>query len=158
MRHPYGVGEPVRETKRLEIMKEKTALTFTKAITLGIITELFLVALQFVYLKLYAATDPEAPTTFSTAYMMTRGFYIFQIIGFFVYVVTVYLINNRFTIPKLTLLLTYVVTGGIMELVFYLSIQADYQFAFLYSILDKFIAGVFGYIVYRYTTGHESTA
>jgi hypothetical protein len=59
---PYGAGEPVCETKRLEIMKEKTALTFTKAITLGIITELCLFALQFAYLKLYAATDPAAPT------------------------------------------------------------------------------------------------
>lgn len=139
-------------------MKKNIEFTYNKAIALGIITELFLFAVQFVYLKIYSGMNPEAPTTFNTEYMMTRGFYIFQIIGFFVYVVTVYLINSRYTVKALGVLLAYVITGGIMELMFYLIIQAGYQGAFLYSILDKFIAAVFGAIVYYYTSGHESTA
>lgn len=139
-------------------MKTMQELTYKRAIILGIITELFLVLIQFIYLKISAANNPEAPATFTSEYMMTRGFYVFQIIGFFVYIISVYLINMKYQVKALNFLLAYVVTGGIMELLFYLVIQADYQGAFLYSILDKFVAAVFGAILYYYTTGKESTA
>lgn len=139
-------------------MKKIQDFTWKRAIAYGIATELFLIALQFVYLRVYAAMNPETAMAFNADYMMTSGFYIFQIIGFFVYAVTVYLLNARYRIPSLKVILVYLITGGIMELSFYLIIQAEYQGAFLYSILDKFVAAVFGAIVYFYTTGKESTA
>jgi len=139
-------------------MKKIQDFTWKRAIAYGIVTELFLVALQLLYLNVYAAMNPEANVVFNADYMMSAGFYIFQIIGFFVYAITVYMLNSRYRIPSLKVILTYLITGGIIELTFYLIIQAEYQGVFLYSILDKFVAAVFGSIVYFYTTGKESTA
>jgi hypothetical protein len=144
--------------QHLCIMKTIQNFTYRRAILFGMLTEVFLIALQYVYLAISTSVNPEVPAVFNTEYMMTRGFYVFQIIGFFVYVVSVYLINMRYAVKGLNFLLAYVITGGIMELLFYVAIQADYQGAFLYSILDKFVAAVFGAIVYFYTTGKESAA
>jgi len=139
-------------------MKKIQEFTWKKAIVYGVFTELFLIALQFVYLRVYAAMNPETTVAFTADYMMSRGFYIFQIIGFFVYAVTVYMLNSRYRIPSLSVILVYLITGGIMELSFYLMVQGEYQGAFVYSILDKAVAAVFGAIVYYYTTGNESAA
>jgi len=99
----------------------------------------------------------ETPAVFNADYMMTRGFYIFQIIGFFAYAVMVYMLINRYRISSLKVIWVFLVAGAIMELSFYLIIQADYQGAFLFSILDKSVAATFGGIVYFYTTGKSST-
>jgi hypothetical protein len=139
-------------------MKAKTNFTYKQAILLGVLTELVLIAIQFIYIKIYVSMNPGENLAFDTDFMRYRGFYVFQIIGFFVYTFTVYMIINRYHIRLLNYILAYLIAGGIMELSFYLMIQADYEGAFVYSILDKFIAAVFGAVLYFYGSGKVKTS
>ncbi|WP_262896722.1 hypothetical protein [Fulvivirga marina] len=41
--------------------------------------------------------------------------------------------------------------GGIVELSFYLLIPAEYEAAYLFSILDKLMAAVFAAVIYNYS-------
>lgn len=102
--------------------------------------------------------NPGENLAFDTDFMRYRGFYVFQIIGFFVYSFTVYMIINRYHIRLLNYILASLIAGGIMELSFYPMIQADYEGAFVYSILDKFIAAVFGAVLYFYGSGKVKTS
>jgi hypothetical protein len=139
-------------------MKTKSDFTYKQAILLGVLTELILIAIQFIYIKIYVSLNPGENLAFDTDYMRYRGFYVFQIIGFFVYTFTVYMIINRYHIRLLNYILAYLITGGIVELSFYLMIQADYEGAFIYSVLDKFIAAVFGAVLFFYGSGKVKTS
>ncbi len=139
-------------------MKSKSDLSYKQAILFGLATELTLIAIQFIYMKIYVSNNPGTDFAFTNDYMKFRGFYIFQIIGFFVYTFTVYLLFSKFQIATLTKILTYILTGAVIELSFYLFMQTGYEGAFLYSILDKFVAAVFGSILFYYTTGKSNNA
>ena len=52
-------------------------------------------------------------------------------------------------------ILALVVAGAVVELTFYAFAQADYQIAYFYSVLDKFIAGAAVIIFYYYTSDDE---
>lgn len=134
----------------------KAGLNFTQAVLLGLAIELFLVLIQLGYLMIYVNQNPEQEFTFTTGYMKTTGFYVFQIIGFFIYTIMVYIVlrmsgKGAFN----TKIVVLVITGGIAELIFYLVIRADYELAFSYSILDKFVAAAIGAIVYGYSAPRE---
>lgn len=139
-------------------MKTKSDLSYKQAILLGVATELTLVAIQFVYMKIFVSNNPGTDFVFTNDYMKSRGFYIFQVVGFFVYTATVYLLFNKFQITSITKILAYILTGAVIELSFYLFMQTGYEGAFLYSILDKFIAAVFGSILYYSTSGKSHNA
>jgi len=139
-------------------MKTKSDLSYKQAIILGVATELVLIAIQFIYMKIYVSNNPETDFAFTNDYMKSRGFYIFQIIGFFVYTFTVYLLFNKFQITSINKILPYILTGAVIELSFYLVMQTGYEGAFLYSILDKFIAAVFGFVLYYSTSGRSNNA
>jgi len=139
-------------------MKTKADLSYRQAILLGVATELTLIAIQFIYMKIYVSNNPGTDFAFTNDYMKYRGFYIFQIIGFFVYTFTVYLLFSRFQITSITKILSYIITGAVIELSFYLFMQTGYEGAFLYSILDKFVAAVFGSILYYSTSGKSHNA
>ena len=133
-------------------MKTKNGLTYAQVAFIAFLAELTLVALQFVYLKIYVNINPEAESGFTATYIKTRGFYIFQIIGFFLYTFIVYVIIGNISEKIINKILTLVVVGGILEISFYILIQADYEGAFIYSTLDKVIAAAFGLILFNYTT------
>lgn len=131
----------------------KKTLTFQYAILFGLITEMILIVAQLLYMNFYVKHTPGVEFIFTTEYMMSQGFYIFQIVGFFMYTTTIYFLFKAYHISTLGKIISYIITGGIVELLFYLIIQAGYEGAFLYSILDKFVAAAFGTIFYFYTTG-----
>lgn len=124
-------------------------ISYKQIILLGIVTELMLIFVQFGYLKFNSAAGTSI--IFSTEYMQNTGFYIFQIIGFFVYALLVYMLLNKFHISSFYKILFFIIAGGIIELSFYLFIPAEYESAYLFSILDKFIAAVFAAVVYNYS-------
>ncbi len=136
-------------------METKSEFTYTRAVAYGVLIELLLVLTQFIYLKYYASNNAEAGFVFSSEYMISRGFYVFQIIGFFVYTVVVFVLIRKIKVNTFYKILALIVSGAVIELVFYASVPADYELAFFFSVLDKFIAGIFGAIVYFYTTDSE---
>jgi hypothetical protein len=138
-------------------MKNENDFTFRKAILYGLLTELVLIAIQFIYMKLYVSNNPETELGFTTDYMKYRGFYVFQIIGFFVYTILVFVLVRNYQIKSINKILAFVMAGAVVELGFYLLIQSDYEFAFFYSILDRFIAAIFGTIVYYYAGNKPTT-
>ncbi|MGB4971944.1 MAG: hypothetical protein WBO32_04755, partial [Cyclobacteriaceae bacterium] len=121
----------------------------------GVLTELALVLAQFVILKDYTNTNPDSDFAFSSTYMMSTGFYVFQVVGFFVYFTVVFFLMRKIKEKPLHKILALVLAGAAVELTFYAFAQADYQIVYFYSVLDKFIAGVAGIIVYYYTSGDE---
>jgi hypothetical protein len=132
-------------------MKNKTGLGYPQVILFAVVTELTLIAIQFGYLKVYSM-NTNAEFAFTAEYMKSRGFYIFQIIGFFLYTIIVYLMTGKMTSGISTKLASFVVAGGIVELGFYIFMTDHYEGAYLYSILDKIIATSFGLILFNYTT------
>jgi hypothetical protein len=149
MKPNYNIHQPSH------IDKPKKELTYSTAIAYGVITELFLIVAQYVFLAINSSLNPEISMAFTTEYMMTRGFFVFQILGIIAYAIIVYQIVRKYTITSLAFMLVFLVAGAIVELTFYLSIQATFQGAFFYSMLDKTIGAVMGAIVY-YTLGSNN--
>jgi len=141
--------------KTVNYMKTNSDFTYARAITYGVLTELLLVLTQFIYLKYYANNNPEAGFVFTSDYMINRGFYVFQIIGFFVYTILVFVLIRKIKVNTFNKILAMIVTGAVVELTFYAIVPADYELAFFFSVLDKFIAGIFGAIVYFYSSDSE---
>ena len=139
-------------------MKTRKEFTYAKAILYGVLTELTLVLFQFIYLKNYTTNNPGTDFVFTSDYMMSRGFYVFQIAGFFVYTIVVFILVRKMMVKTFYKILTMLVTGALLELTFYAIVPADYQFAFFYSILDKFIAGFFGAVVYFYSSDDKQVS
>lgn len=133
-------------------MKNTKELTYPRLFALGILSELVLIAFQFIYINIYAANNHGTVQGFTSDYMQDKGFYIFQVVGFFVYSVFAFLLNSKIQENILYKLLAFLSGGAIAELTFYLVIQADYQGVYFYSILDKVMAAIFGTIVFYYTT------
>jgi hypothetical protein len=129
--------------------------SYGRAILYGILTELVLVVAQFVILKDYTNTNPDTDFAFSSTYMMSTGFYVFQVVGFFVYFTVVFTLMRKIKEKPLYKILALIIAGAVVELTFYAFAQADYQLAYFYSVLDKFVAGAAGSIVYYYTTADE---
>ncbi|ELR73272.1 hypothetical protein C900_04783 [Fulvivirga imtechensis AK7] len=105
----------------MNIAKE---LNYKQVILLGMVTELMLVFIQFIYLKLNSNTD--ASLAFTTEYMRYTGFYVFQIIGFFVYTIAVFVLLKKFHVTSFYKILFFIVAGGVVELSFYLLTLANY--------------------------------
>ncbi|MGE0771969.1 MAG: hypothetical protein AB7K37_09685 [Cyclobacteriaceae bacterium] len=124
---------------------------FPRVIFYGILTELSLIIVQVFYLQIYTYMNPGAPLAFTTDYMITQGFYVFQIVGFVVYVIVAFLIRGKIADNLIGKMIAFLAAAAVAEVAFYLFIQASYQGAFIYSILDKFMAAVFGLILYYYT-------
>lgn len=133
-------------------MNVKSGLTYTQIALIAVFTELILIAIQFIYFKIFASINPEIEMGFTTDYMKYRGFYIFQIIGFFIYTFLVYRIVEKHNDKIFNRILTLIIAGGIVETSFYVLISGAYEGAFVYSILDKIIAAAFGVILSAYTT------
>ena len=124
-------------------------LTYKKVVLYALIVELILIIVQFAYLGIYVNfINTEAAFVFDTEYMQNFGFFIFQILGFFMYIVLAFVVLKRSRTQILNKMLILFITGGVIELLFYLLMQADYQGAFLFSILDKVVAISFGAIIY----------
>jgi len=133
-------------------MKTKNGLTYAQIALIAVFTELALIAIQFIYFKIYVSNNPETGMGFTTDYMKYRGFYIFQIIGFFIYTFLVYMIVEKHSNKIFNRILTLLVAGAIVEISFYILISGNYEGAFLYSVLDKIIAATFGVILNSYTS------
>jgi hypothetical protein len=138
-------------------MKTKKDFTYGRALMYGVATELVLVVVQYILLAIYHSKNPETAFSFSTEYMMSRGFYIFLIPGFIMYATMVFLIMRNFTITSVSYLFAFLLAAAVVEVAFYLSIAASYQGAFLYSILDKVIGSALGVIGY-YSVGRREEA
>jgi hypothetical protein len=124
-------------------------------IVYGLLTELVLVSIQFIYVEMFVATGEDI--AFTNEYMRQTGFILFQVIGFFVYAVITYLLLRRLKSNLIVKVVAFLLAGSAIELVFYLFMQADYAGAFLYSIFDKFVAGAFGALVYYFADkGHKA--
>ena len=133
-------------------MKTMNGLSYGQIALIGLGTELTLILVQLIYFSLYARANLNGVMEITSDYMKSRGFYIFQITGFFLFTAVVYVILGKITDKIINKVLLLIVVGGITELTFYLVMRASYEGAFLFSILDKVIAVFFGLIVYNYTT------
>ncbi len=133
-------------------MKTKKEFTYGRAIMFGVASELVLVVIQYILLAIYHSKNPESSFSFSTDYMMSRGFYFFLIPGFIMYATMVFMIMRNYTIASAAYLLAFLLAAAAVEVIFYLTISANYQGAFLYSVLDKVIGAALGIIGY-YSVG-----
>ncbi len=129
-------------------MKNKKELTYGRAVFLGIATESVLIAVQYILLGFYKSGNPAAPLSFSTEYMMSRGFYFFLIPGFILFATVVFFIMRKYVISSVAYLFLFILAAATIEVGFYLSIAASYQGAFVYSILDKVVGAGLGAIGY----------
>jgi len=136
-------------------MKNTNGLSYIQIVSIAMMTEFTLIAIQFVYLRIVASGNEGFEPAFTSEYMKTKGFYIFQIIGFFLYTFVVWVAVGKMEKKIFNKILLLVIAGGIVEFSFYIIMRADYEGAFLYSILDKVIAAAFGLILYNYTTKKE---
>lgn len=131
-------------------------LSFTTVLFWGLLVELVLVSMQFIYLEV---SLPDVEVAFTEVYMRETGFILFQVIGFFIFVLATYFLLRRLTHNKISKTLGFLAAAAMVELAFYLFMQADYQGAFLYSILDKLVAAVFGLIIYNFKDrGHKASS
>ena len=129
-------------------MKTKKNFTYGHAVAFGIGLELVLVFIQYLLLVIYHRNNPGTAFSFSSEYMMSRGFYFFLVAGFIIYATVVFLLMQKYAISSFAYLFVFLLSTAAVEVTFYLSIAADYQGVFLYSILDKVIGtglGVIGY-------------
>lgn len=133
-------------------MKTNNGLSYTRIAMIAVATELILIAIQFMYFRIFKTSHPDSELGFTTEYMKYRGFYIFQIAGFFIYAFLVYMIAEIHYDKIVNKIITLIVAGGIVEVTFYVLVSGAYEGAFLYSILDKIIAAAFGVILNAYTT------
>jgi hypothetical protein len=72
-----------------------------------------------------------------------------------VYATVVFMIMRNYTLASVAYLFAFLLAAAAVEVTFYLSITADYQGAFLYSILDKVIGSALGAIGYFALSGSE---
>lgn len=137
-------------------MKTKKELTYGRAILFGLITEVALIAIQYVLLVIYHSKNPGTEFSFTSEYMMSRGFYVFLIPGFILYATVVFLLMRNYTIGSVAFLFVFLLAAAAVEVAFYLSIAATYQGAFVYSILEKAVGAALGAIGYFAMNGtHE---
>ena len=113
------------------------------------------VAILFLYLHLWESHHPAAG--FTTDYLKTKGIVIFQVWGFFIYTTAVAILLKKLKGNYLPKILTCPVAGALIELTF-LVVPANYEGAFLYSILDKFQGAALGAIFYYYTHSKKLSA
>ena len=128
--------------------KTKKEFAYSTAIAFGVVTELILVAAQYLFLAFNKVMNQEMSMTFSTEYMMTRGFYVFMILGIIVYATFTHYFLRNYSISSLAFLVVYLVAGAAVEIAFYLSISATFQGAFIYSIFEKGLGVAMGAIWY----------
>lgn len=128
--------------------KTKKAFTYSTAITFGVVTELILVAAQYLLLAFNKVMNQSMSMTFSTEYMITRGFFVFMILGIIMYATFTHYFFRNYSISSLAFLVVYLAAGAAVEITFYLSITATFQGAFLYSIFEKGLGVAMGAIWY----------
>lgn len=135
--------------------KEKKEFTYSLAIMYGVATELILILAQYAFLAFNRLMHEDMSMNFSTEYMMTRGFFVFQVLGIIAYAMFVFYFMRNYTFKSLAFLLAYLLAGAAIEITFYLSISAAYQGAFVYSILDKALGIGLGAIGYFAMSGPD---
>ncbi len=131
-------------------MEPKRNWSYRHVVLAALSAELILIAIQFIAVRIYSGNAATESVAFTSAYIKSTGFYLFLVGGFFLYVILTFgLLRNirEYIVRKLFVLL---ITGAVIELAFYLSIQATYEGAFLYSILDKAIAIAMGLILFNF--------
>lgn len=124
----------------------KKQISTGRIILIAIIIESVLILLQF--LSIGFGTSGKI----DTAYIQSRGFFIFQILGFFAYAITAFYLCRKHTPEIVKMLVILVITGAVIELGFYIISAAQYRGVYLYSITDKLIGAVTGWIVGLYST------
>ncbi|HLT79443.1 MAG TPA: hypothetical protein VKZ86_00345 [Cyclobacteriaceae bacterium] len=138
-------------------MKATKELSYGQAVEIGVVLGVTLILLQLVNLMVYVQTTPGAEIVFSSAYMKSGGFYVFQILGYFLYATVIYISLKKIRSKMFKKVLILIGSGILLELSFYLIMQASFEGAFLYSILDKVVAAAFALILYNYTTPEVKT-
>ncbi len=141
--------------KTLEGMETKHNWSYRHVVLAALSAELILIAIQFIAVRIYSGNTDAESAVFTSAYMKSTGFYVFLVGGFFLYVVLTFgLLRNirEYIVRKLFVLL---ITGAVVEVAFYLSIQATYEGAFLYSIFDKAIAIAMGLILFNFASDEK---
>ena len=122
----------------------KSSFSAPKVIGYALLIEVGLILIQYLYMRVF---HPEIDWIATDAFMQNAGFYIFQIVGFFIFILLARFIfqNSGDKILRNAVLLF--LSGVVVEVGFYLAVQAQYQGAFLYSVMDKIVAIAFGLII-----------
>lgn len=138
-------------------MKTTKELSYGQVVEIGMVLGVTLVLLQLINLMVYVQTTPGTEMAFTSAYMKSSGFYVFQILGYFLYAAIIYISIKKITSKMFNKVFILIGSGVLLELSFYLIMQASFEGAFLYSILDKIVAAAFALILYSYTTPEVKT-
>jgi hypothetical protein len=122
----------------------KATLTAQKVIAYTLLVEVGLLIIQYLYMRVF---HPEVNWIATDAYMQNAGFFVFQIVGFFIFILLARFVfqNSGENVFRNAVLLF--LSGVVVEVGFYLAVQAQYQGAFLYSVMDKIIAIAFALII-----------
>lgn len=150
-------GYLAENSRNRSAMKATKELSYGQAVEIGVVLGVTLILLQLVNLMVYVQTTPGAEIVFSSAYMKSGGFYVFQILGYFLYATVIYISLKKIRSKMFKKVLILIGSGILLELSFYLIMQASFEGAFLYSILDKVVAAAFALILYNYTTPEVKT-
>jgi len=129
-------------------MKATKEFSIRFAVGAGIMMEIILILVQFMYLIFYTVVHPGSDPSFTSEFMISRGFYIFQILGFFLYCIATFYLIRYYQVKNISSILIFIGTGGVIEIIFYGLTGIDYQIAYFFSVMDKFIAALFGIILY----------
>jgi hypothetical protein len=136
-------------------MKPKKEWTFPNVVLFAIATEAALILVQFGALTIYARMHDQVGFRFSSDFIRNTGFYIFLVGGFALYAVVMYRLMRNIQTRIIHKLMVFVAVGSAIELAFYLLIAGSYEGVFIYSILDKVIAGAFALILFNEATGNR---
>lgn len=129
-------------------MKATKEFSIKFAVEAGIVMEIILILIQFIFLIFYTLAHPGTDFAFTSEFMTSRGFYIFLILGFFLYCFVTFYLIKYYQVKNILSILIFITTGGLIEVLFYIFTRADYQIAYIFSVMDKFIAALFGIILY----------
>lgn len=147
----------LKNSRNRSEMKTTKELSYGRAVETGVVLGVALILLQLVNLMVYFQTTPGAEMAFTSAYMKSGGFYVFQVLGYFLYATVIYISIKKIRSNMVNKVLILIGSGVLLELSFYLIMQANFEGAFLYSILDKLVAAAFALILYSYTTPEVKT-
>jgi hypothetical protein len=125
----------------------KNLITIQKIILFALLVEAGIIIIQLAYMAIF---HPELGFAFNDYYMQNVGFFMYILLAR--YIIT-HSGNSVFRNAVILFL-----SGIVFEVGFYMIIQASYEGAFLFSILDKFVAIAFGLIIVQVVEKKEVMA
>lgn len=129
----------------------KKAGLLKQTLIFALIPESILIIGQLLFVAMYNLANP-VNIALDDSFMVSTGFYIFQIGGFFLSFIFFYMliVRDKGQHPQVAILFLFISVA--IELSFYVLTPASFRFVYVFSFLDKIMAillAMFTYLVYK---------